>query len=440
MRFSKLAGSYEVVVKRSIGSLLIKAFSMATSFLIVIVLASILGPEGYGVYVFALSLIAVISIPSQVGLPLVIVRETAKAQVNKNWYLIKKLWVWSNRYILISSICSLFVGCLLGLFGGFLLNEEQKTVLLIGLVTIPLVAFSYKYSASIQGLNFVVLAQVPDKFIRPILLLALIFIINWAWEGHKLTPVYTMVIYSIVTLIVLVVSVIILKKVEPKEIKEISKSYDNSPEWRKSTLVLTTIGGLSLLNSHMDIIMLGILSTDGNVGVYRVIFQLGSLIVFGLAAISQVLQPHLARIHKQGDIVELQKIVTFSSRVILIISLPPVLILLFYGDWVLLTLFGDQYKDSAVSLNILVFGQIFNVAMGPVGIILNMTGNERHAVQGVGIALILNLVLNFLLIPVYGVVGATIATSVSLFVWNVILRNRVRSKLGVEPSIFGNIF
>jgi O-antigen/teichoic acid export membrane protein len=440
LKINKLTGDSEIIFKKSFVSLLIKAFSMTSSFFIVIVLAPVLGPEGYGVYLFSLSIISVILIPSEVGLPFVIVRETIKAYAHSNWKTIKKLWNWGDKFIFTLSILGICIGVLIGLYGGRWLNEMQRTVLLIGLVTIPLVALSNKYSASIQGLNHVILGQLPSKIIRPALMLMLILIVDWSWQDEILTPGYVMGIYGIVMFIVLISSKIILQKVQPKQLQKIQSSFHDSLEWRKSTIVLTMIGGLLLLNSHMDIIMLGLMATDKDVGIYGVVSQLSLLVIFGLVAINQVLQPNIARIYNQKNLVELQKIVTFSARVVFILAIPPVLLLLFSGEWVLLQLFGEQYKSGSVSLSILVLGQIVNVTIGSVGMILNMTGNERHAASGVIAALILNLVLNMLLIPLYGMTGAAIATSTSLAAWNVMLHKRVRKILRVEPSIFGSTF
>jgi O-antigen/teichoic acid export membrane protein len=56
-----------------------------------------------------------------------------------------------------------------------------------------------------------------------------------------------------------------------------------------------------------------------------------------------------------------------------------------------------------------------------VGLILNMVGLERITALGVVVAAVINVFLNVLLIPFLGTLGAAVATSVSLIVWNVLL-------------------
>ena len=68
-----------------------------------------------------------------------------------------------------------------------------------------------------------------------------------------------------------------------------------------------------------------------------------------------------------------------------------------------------------------IVGQLFNVAMGSVGIILSMTNHEKIALTGhlAGLATLVTLAL--ILIPIYQQIGAAIAVSSSLLVWNIVL-------------------
>ena len=75
--------------------------------------------------------------------------------------------------------------------------------------------------------------------------------------------------------------------------------------------------------------------------------------------------------------------------------------------------------------------------MGPVGLLLNMTGHERETAKGVAISAVLNMVLNFLLIPRWGITGAAVATTVSMIAWNLLLAWQVNTKLTIQPTIFG---
>ena len=97
--------------------------------------------------------------------------------------------------------------------------------------------------------------------------------------------------------------------------------------------------------------------------------------------------------------------------------------------------FGEEYADGRIALAILCVGQLTNALVGSVGFLLNMTGNERDVAKGFAIAAIINIALNLVLIPLFGIEGAAFATAVSMMVWNVLLYRQARAKLGIDSSV-----
>ena len=83
-----------------------------------------------------------------------------------------------------------------------------------------------------------------------------------------------------------------------------------------------------------------------------------------------------------------------------------------------------------------VIGQLFNAFFGSVGFLLAMTGNEKQSFKGQIFAVPTSLVLCFTLIPAMGAIGAAIAVSSSIVVWNTILGYLVYKKVGIRPSAF----
>ena len=66
-------------------------------------------------------------------------------------------------------------------------------------------------------------------------------------------------------------------------------------------------------------------------------------------------------------------------------------------------------------------GLLINTSIGPVILLLNMTGHERQTVKSIFLAIVFNFILCLILVPLHGIVGAAIATSVSLVVWSLTL-------------------
>ena len=85
----------------------------------------------------------------------------------------------------------------------------------------------------------------------------------------------------------------------------------------------------------------------------------------------------------------------------------------------ILGVFGEEFQTAAIPLIILLIGQIFNTVNGPTGIVLQLTGHQKVFKNIILVSSIINIALNYILIPMYGLVGAAIANSFSLILWNV---------------------
>jgi len=103
-----------------------------------------------------------------------------------------------------------------------------------------------------------------------------------------------------------------------------------------------------------------------------------------------------------------------------------------------LKIFGDSYIQGWGALAILSIGQLVNAATGSVGVLLTMTGHERYMVVSAGLSAILNIVLNTILIPLWGLNGAALATTISLIFINTIKSLWVARTLRLNATCFGH--
>ncbi|XKF14810.1 flippase [Halomonas sp. BLK-85] len=427
------------LLQGSIGSLLVNVARAGLAFILAVVLARFMGPSEYGSYSFAFAIIMLVAIPAQMGIPQLIVRETAKNQASQDWGLMRGLWRWGNYAVAGFSVLGvLFAIVVVVLLMQLDNNAGRLTIIATGIALIPLIALTAVRSSCLRGLHRVVIGQLPDSVLRPIIFLGMI-------GGYFITPVSgafysaesVMGMHVIAAACSFIIASLMLLKIKPKELSQVTALRYESKAWLKSVIPLAMITGLHLINNYADLVILGTFRPDEEVGVYRAVFQVALLVVFGLQAINQVLHPHFARIYTVRDMQKLQRLVTLSARGILMLALPPALILVFFGGPLMEWVFGYQYKSGALALSILVIGQLANAAFGSVGALLNMTGHERDTVRGLSIAISVNILLNFILIPLWGMEGAAIATSTSFIIWNFILRKAVLKRLSIESSALG---
>jgi O-antigen/teichoic acid export membrane protein len=195
------------------------------------------------------------------------------------------------------------------------------------------------------------------------------------------------------------------------------------------------IAGLYLINSRADIIMLGILRGPQEAGIFAVASYGAGFVSFMLIAVNTAIAPSIARLWRNHELGELQRLITRSSRTVAVATLPLAAGLALAAER-FMGLFGLQFVKGADAMALLCLAQFVNAALGSVGLILNMSDNERWTAGGVGIAALLNVTLNVLLIPRWGLSGAAVASAISLITWNLLLVYAVRSRTGLRPTAF----
>ena len=115
-----------------------------------------------------------------------------------------------------------------------------------------------------------------------------------------------------------------------------------------------------------------------------------------------------------------------------------VLVLVVYGERVL-NLFGLEFVSAYNALTVLLIGQIGNALAGPVGLLLNMTGHQNSSAKIMLLSLILSIVACFGLIPRYGVMGASVASALSVILWNGLMLGFVIKRLKINPTILARV-
>jgi O-antigen/teichoic acid export membrane protein len=224
----------------------------------------------------------------------------------------------------------------------------------------------------------------------------------------------------------------------PKQARQAVPHYQ-SQAWARSAAPLLFLGGMSFINTQTDVLMLASISGSAPAGIYQAAVRGAEFVAFSLMIVNMAIQPTLSRLYASGDLKRLQRVITASARVALLFALPVALVIVMFAKPIMVMVFGQEFGAGAICLIILSGAQVINAAMGSVGQILNMTGYEKDAAQGMAIGAIANVLLNAILIPVWDITGAAVATGASLVIWNLVLAIKVQQRLGLMPSAIGRI-
>ena len=181
--------------------------------------------------------------------------------------------------------------------------------------------------------------------------------------------------------------------------------------------------------------MIGMFRGTTDVGVYTAASMIAGIVPFTLVAANTIVAPVISELFTQHRMAELQGIITFITRWIFMLTIPIVLGIMILGEFIL-SLFDPTFVSGYVALIILTVGQIINVFAGSVAFLLTMTSHQNRAAKVMGISAFMNIILNLILVPIYGIMGAAIATSVTMIFWNITMLVLVQKHLNINPSAF----
>jgi O-antigen/teichoic acid export membrane protein len=211
----------------------------------------------------------------------------------------------------------------------------------------------------------------------------------------------------------------------------ISARYD----WRglfafSSASWAATVASTGLL--WADTMLLGILGTASDVGLYQVATRLTLFAMIFMHAINASFSPRIADLYRSGrrdDLSYLYKVVT---SLIVRLSVPAFMLLLVFPSE-LLAIFGSVYEVGAPVTMLLAIGTLADVLSGPCGHMLMMSGRPYLAMANNIGALALNIGLNVWLIPRYGIIGAGVAWAASLIFINLARVFQVYATMRMVP-------
>lgn len=166
--------------------------------------------------------------------------------------------------------------------------------------------------------------------------------------------------------------------------------------------------------TRVDRIFLGYFHSSGDVGVYQAAAQLSIIMASILYAFNMILMPMISEQYHKKDLRQLEELFRINTKWGIYSIVPLVLVIAFAASDVMTVLFGSEYAGGADALLILTVGQFINIATGATATILIMTGKQTVWFRLSLVMMVINLALNFLLVPRWGINGAAIATSLTV--------------------------
>ncbi|SHG37696.1 oligosaccharide flippase family protein [Halobaculum gomorrense] len=184
--------------------------------------------------------------------------------------------------------------------------------------------------------------------------------------------------------------------------------------------------------SWTDILMLNILENNYAVGQYQAIFQTSATLMLLQQSANAIFPSYASDYYHNSNKSPLSNIYTGMTKYLIWLGVAGGGFLYLYSGPVL-SIFGSGFTGLERGLRVLVIGQLFAVGFGLGGPFLIMAGYERSEFINSTISALLNIILNFILIARYGVIGAAVATASTIVVVNTLRIIQVKYFIGIHP-------
>ncbi|OUJ19217.1 MATE family membrane protein Rfbx family AglR [Methanonatronarchaeum thermophilum] len=167
--------------------------------------------------------------------------------------------------------------------------------------------------------------------------------------------------------------------------------------------------------SWTDTIVLGLFVAPAYIGIYEVAWSISGLFYFVAGAIGSVLFPNVSHLASKGKVDEIRDIIEEALIYVPIIAFPGLVGAAVVGEGVL-RLYGEEFTIGYIVLTILILARIGNTFKSSMTKIINGMDRPDLSFRVYVVFLVLNLSLNFVLVYLFGWVGAAVATAFSITV------------------------
>lgn len=387
------------------GMLLFTFFEFITR----IIIARYTNQNDYGIFSIGLVLLNFFVLISCLGLHTGTMRFIAFYRGSGEYGKVKGVIMSALQLSFIASlVCFLFFFFFSDFLAKFF-HLPQPSVLKIFAIAVPFAVSTEILASVFRGFD-----RMQERFyFRDLIpsVLKLVFIIPIIILGYSfLDLVYA---YIIAIVIVSVAFVIYTIKKLPISIKG---GEPMGKELLRFSLPLLTANTSTIIIMQIDTMMLGYFKSEEVVGLYNAAHPIAQLIRFFMNALFFIYVPITSQLYAKNHMDEIRKNYKVLSKWTTIATLPFFLIIFLFPEAVLKVFFGSGYAQAsvAITLQILALGMFIHIFFGPNAATLIVMGKSRLHLANNLIAMVMTVVLNFLLIPPYGIIGAAVATAISI--------------------------
>jgi O-antigen/teichoic acid export membrane protein len=410
------------VVRNSLFGVAGEAVGGAMSFLIVILIARDLGADTFGLFAFVLALTSIFQLVADFGLTNIIVKEISRAKSDtvKVISAVKPL-VWLFTLVILLVLLAV----------GYPLAKTQEVfyaIVVMGaavLITFHAVVYGSVCRAH-EDMGYNAIAFVSHKFV---LLAAVLLALD-----QKLGIVGVAGAYLIANMYQWAYFYWVFRK---RYVDGPVRWRVDYPYWRYLIHEAFPVGIAMVFrraNLHTGTLILTAMSSASAVGIFNAAYRVIQMVDMIPFTLSIPLFPPFTRMATESR-ERLFEVLERVMGIFMVLAAPLFTLSLLLADRIIVTMFGDAYLDGVTTLAVLSGAVLFLFPTGLFVYLFTAMGHQRFYTVSSGICLIINIVACVSLIPLFGHLGAamaTLAAEVAFFISGMVFLH----KLGFKPHFF----
>lgn len=407
-----------IFIMQSINIMILRIMGIMLLFGFTLFLTHNYSPKIIGQYDFIRTFLLVIGSLCMLGTDQSVLYFAGILNSEKRIGRLKQIYIKSILMIFISSLIFIIILLILGddYINSFFNDNKIYIIIFKATITIFFYCLTLFNTEVFRALDSIYIAELyrnTFKYISVIIGSVILLNIN---KQSYLVDVFLLGFF----ILSIISTIFIFKLLEKKKDKEFNGFEDISLKYIFYKSYPFAISSMAIfLLSTFDVVFLKKYFGDSTVAFYSVAIKLMTILSMVINVVNITVSAKIAELFSLKNKKELIKIIKNSSRLIFILTLPMSLIICIFSEKIL-TFFGPQYIVAKQALIILIFGQCINSLFGVAPIYLNMTGRQYLFQFILIFAVFANLVLNSILVPKYGIEGAAISFSISMFLWNLL--------------------
>jgi len=409
--------------------------SKILAYLYRIVIARDFGPEIYGIFSLAVVLAGVFSIFASLGLDEGILRFVSFYRGKNEKNKIQQVIRFSLKIMFFTSI---FSGLILFFLSGAISKEVfHNNNLIIFLkwfsLFIPVFIISGIFWSALKAYEeigwYSFLSYILQNFLQLAVLLFLIFL-----NFKEKSVVFS---YTIGFLILFVVSFLVCKYKIPEIFHKPRINIKTRKEVNKELFAyswpMMFMGAMLSIYTWIDSLTIGYFKDMSQIGIYNAAVPIATFLGLVPALFISLFFPLVTKEFSRKNFKLIKDLSQQIGKWIFILNLPLVIILVFFPGAVINLLFGQGFMGAAGALRFLAIGTFFFSIFSVSNTLLSMVGKSKTILVNIIVISIINLLLNIILVPKYGIEGAAFSTMLSYILWGLITLFQARKYTSIVP-------